>query len=120
MVMIMNNKRTIRIQFLIIVLFLTLVPFCFSQDENDWSKFRGSISNNGYREGTVPPQLSLIWSFSTENFIYGSTAVVDGRVYIGSYDNNVYCLDADTGDKIWSYATKASIHSSPAVYEEKV
>jgi hypothetical protein len=37
--------------------------------------------------------------------ITSSPAVVDGKVYIGSGDNNVYCLNAFTGDKIWNYST---------------
>ena len=36
-------------------------------------------------------------------------------VYFGSYDNNVYALNASTGAKLWSYATGAGVQSSPAV-----
>lgn len=32
-------------------------------------------------------------------------SVRDGRVYSGSYDNNVYCLDANTGKQIWKFST---------------
>jgi outer membrane protein assembly factor BamB len=36
-------------------------------------------------------------------------------VYIGSDDNNLYCLDASTGAEIWRYTTGDAIQSSPAV-----
>jgi len=39
----------------------------------------------------------------------------DGKVYVGSADQNVYCLDASTGSKIWNYRTGKMVHSSPAV-----
>jgi DNA primase catalytic subunit len=39
-----------------------------------------------------------------------SPAVVGGMVYVGSYDHNVYCLDALTGTKIWNYTTGDAVH----------
>ena len=44
-----------------------------------------------------------------------SPAVVDGVVYIGSLDDNLYALNAANGDKLWDYNTKGGIYSSPAV-----
>jgi outer membrane protein assembly factor BamB len=37
-------------------------------------------------------------------------------VYVGSYDANVYALNASTGAKLWSYTTGSYVaYSSPAV-----
>lgn len=36
-------------------------------------------------------------------------------MYVGSYDDNVYALNAKTGAKIWSFKTAAPVSSSPAV-----
>jgi len=36
-------------------------------------------------------------------------------VYIGSEDNNVYCLNASDGSKIWNFTTPGWVDSSPAV-----
>ena len=44
-----------------------------------------------------------------------SPAVVDGSVYIGSYDGKVYALDAVNGRLKWSFATGYAVVSSPAV-----
>ena len=41
--------------------------------------------------------------------------MVNGVVYFGSYDGNVYALDAGTGVTLWSYATGNPAQSSPAV-----
>ena len=41
--------------------------------------------------------------------------MANGVVYIGSYDDNVYALNARTGAKLWSYATGYLVYSSPAV-----
>lgn len=45
-------------------------------------------------------------------------AVADGRLYIGSYldqDHNVYCLDAKTGKKLWSYLTRGAVLGTPTI-----
>ncbi|WP_020557243.1 PQQ-binding-like beta-propeller repeat protein [Embleya scabrispora] len=55
------------------------------------------------------------WSYSTGAEVDSSPAVVDGVVYIGSHDKNVYALDAATGTKKWAYTTGHVVGSSPAV-----
>jgi outer membrane protein assembly factor BamB len=52
--------------------------------------------------------------------MWSSPAVVDGKVYVGSYDGNVYCLDASTGNLAWKYTTGDIVSSSPAVANGKV
>ena len=44
-----------------------------------------------------------------------SPTVVNGKVYFGSGDGNVYAADAQTGTLIWKFATKDVVHASPAV-----
>ena len=44
-----------------------------------------------------------------------SPAVVDGKVYFGSGDGNVYAVDAKSGVLQWKFATKDVVHASPAV-----
>jgi eukaryotic-like serine/threonine-protein kinase len=47
--------------------------------------------------------------------VSSSPAIVSGVVYIGSYDNNVYALNASTGQKVWAFKTGEQVQSSPAV-----
>ena len=49
--------------------------------------------------------LGLKWSYATGNRVQSSPAVVNGVVYVGSDDHNVYALNASTGAKLWSYTT---------------
>jgi outer membrane protein assembly factor BamB len=62
-------------------------------------------------------QLTLDWSYTNGNgfHINSSPAIVNGVVYIGSSDDNVYALDARTGAKLWNYTTGRAVRSSPAV-----
>ena len=41
--------------------------------------------------------------------------MANGVVYVGSYDDNVYALNASTGALLWKYTTGYDVESSPAV-----
>src|SRR3972149_4353627 len=55
----------------------------------------------------------LVWSFETEDEIRGSPAIQDGVIYIGSYDHNLYVLNADNGSFFWKYAADGGIGTPP-------
>ena len=42
---------------------------------------------------------------------HSSPAVANGVVYVGSYDNNVYALNASTGALLWQYTTGQEVWS---------
>lgn len=63
------------------------------------------------------------WRFSTNTphgGMQSSPAVVDGTVYVGSDNNYVYALDAETGDCDWRFQTNRWVRSSPAVVDGTV
>ncbi|MCU1652868.1 MAG: PGF-pre-PGF protein [Pseudonocardia sp.] len=41
--------------------------------------------------------------------------VIEDTVYVGSYDQKVYALDAATGTERWTHTTGSRVFSSPAV-----
>jgi len=57
--------------------------------------------------------LRLFAHYKTGGAVRSSPAVVNGVVYIGSDDNNVYALSAK--GLLWSYPTGGAVYSSPAV-----
>jgi Zn-dependent protease len=63
---------------------------------------------------------TFIWKYTTGDFVHSSPAVVNGKVYVGSHDHSVYCLDSSTGDFIWKYTTGNYVVSSPAVVDGRV
>lgn len=60
-----------------------------------------------------------LWRLTDYSFDTTLTpAIAGGRLYIGSYldqDHNLYCFDAKTGKKIWSYLTRGAVLGTPAV-----
>jgi outer membrane protein assembly factor BamB/tRNA A-37 threonylcarbamoyl transferase component Bud32 len=63
---------------------------------------------------------SPIWTFTCEDEVRGTPNYSDGVLYIGSYDHNLYALEADNGKFIWKYAAEGGIVSKPAINENKV
>jgi len=85
-----------------------------------WPMFHHDLSHTGYSTSKAPNTNNTIWSYTTGDDVFSSPAVADGKVYVGSMDRNVYCLNASTGDFIWNYTTGSSVLSSPAVADGKV
>jgi outer membrane protein assembly factor BamB len=57
----------------------------------------------------------LRWSHSTGGYVYGSPAVWNLRVLIGSYSGNFYAFDAATGDIRWQFKANGPISGSATV-----
>jgi eukaryotic-like serine/threonine-protein kinase len=49
------------------------------------------------------------------DFYLSSPVVVDGLVYFGSGDTNIYALDAASGQLKWKFKTGDVVHASPAI-----
>ncbi|MFZ2451920.1 MAG: PQQ-binding-like beta-propeller repeat protein [Methylovulum miyakonense] len=87
----------------------------------NWTDFRGGQRNQGYNpyENVINKnnveQLTERWQFTAGNAVASSPAVVNGVVYVGSYDGNVYAINAATGVQKWAYPTGGIVGSSPAV-----
>jgi outer membrane protein assembly factor BamB/tRNA A-37 threonylcarbamoyl transferase component Bud32 len=64
--------------------------------------------------------VKALWDFACEDEIRGTPTLHDGFLYIGSYDNNLYTLDATSGEFLWKYPTNGGIVSRPAVYDGNV
>jgi outer membrane protein assembly factor BamB len=67
---------------------------------------------------------AVIWSFDNDGDMkqvsISSPCLANGRLYIGEgfhqdSDCKLYCLDAETGKKLWEKVTKSHVESSPRV-----
>ena len=76
-----------------------------AQHTSDYSPVAGSTMSIG----------KLMWNYTTADIVFSSPAVSNGVVYVGSYDSNVYALNATTGATVWNYTTGGAVLSSPAV-----
>jgi outer membrane protein assembly factor BamB len=85
----------------------------------DWPLFRGDPLMTGASGAKVPVTLEEKWSFKTGDGkrtggIEGAPAVVDGIVYVASFDKHLYAIELATGKMKWK--TKIGyVKASPAV-----
>jgi len=82
---------------------------------SDWPMFGHDSQGTRVAESTAPDKMYCLWRTETGGPVFSSPAVVGGKVYIGSTDDNLYCLDGTTGSVVWKYACGNDVQSSPAV-----
>ena len=105
----------------------------------DWNTYLNGNARAGYSPVTLAPDLKLAWTYKSPakpmkawagpraepieghlmkhrvNFDDAMQVVMqDGRVYFGSVvDHRLHCVDAKTGDPIWSFRTEGPIRWHP-------
>lgn len=62
----------------------------------------------------------VLWTFTADDEIRSSPLCSRGIVFFGSYDTNMYALNAKSGDFLWKAPTKSGICSSPTMVEDLV
>lgn len=62
----------------------------------------------------APGDIKPIWAFRVEDAVRSTPLVYKGIVYVGSYDNNLWALDAKDGNLLWKFPTEGGIGSSPS------
>jgi outer membrane protein assembly factor BamB/tRNA A-37 threonylcarbamoyl transferase component Bud32 len=71
--------------------------------------------------GFSPPQdITPKWKFKCEDEVRSSPRIAEGTLYIGSYDYNLYAINAEDGSFLWKYPTASGIASTPCIHENVV
>ena len=86
----------------------------------EWPLFRGDASLSGIAASEVLDELDLLWSHEVGGAITSSPVVSGGRVYFGSDDGFVYCLDAETGERKWAFETEDLVEAPPLIADGAV
>jgi len=131
-------KTPIRIAFLAVSLWLVVSLSLASQPGSNataqtatrnissgtWLTFMENCYRTGSAAHASGPKVGEnIWTFRESVFpapFAASPAVHGNRVYVGSDNGNLYCLDAFTGLKIWKFEAAYEIFASPAVAAGRV
>jgi outer membrane protein assembly factor BamB len=64
------------------------------------------------------PSPEVQWTFKTQGAIWGSAAVSNGVVYVGSNDHSLYAVDIKTGAQKWKFDTAGEVRSTAAFTTE--
>jgi len=108
-----------------------------------FTMFRGNAERNLSAIGKVPRRPKLLWRFQTHGKLEGkyeqrgSATVTSGtlwqglgwtgqplllgdRVYFGSSDSYVYCLDRQTGQVVWYYPNHHVIKGTISIFGDRI
>lgn len=95
---------------------ITMLVLCGSALGQDAPMFRSNLQHTGvYKAAGVPSFTKVKWKFRTDGLVMSSPAVVDGTVYVGSTDHNLYAINGETGALKWKFPTGSRVTSSPAI-----
>ena len=81
----------------------------------DSAMFRGDLEHNANSTGGPPALHGIRWKFETHGEVVSTPAIVQGVVFVGSNDGNLYALDQQTGAMKWKFEAHSRVPSSPAV-----
>jgi len=85
--------------------------YCSAQQ----AQFRGNAAHTGIYNSTEKfENVALHWQYKTNGAMRSTPLAVNNKVYVGSGNGYLYCLDT-TGKQVWKFAAGSGIHSSPAV-----
>lgn len=84
------------------------------QSDEEWSRFGYDTANTSHAPGNTGPDddPEKQWRFETnDKNVVSSPAVVDGTVYVGSDDTNLYAMDSGSSDLGSGTPTPAPVNS---------
>jgi len=98
----------------------------------DWRQSRGDARNSAVARLQAPASDPVrSWTFEASGRVFGfapnmtvwsspALGVIEGRavIAIGSYDKNVYLLDAASGSLRWKFTTGDGVFAAPAIYRD--
>ncbi|MCA9202690.1 MAG: PQQ-like beta-propeller repeat protein, partial [Planctomycetales bacterium] len=88
---------------------------------DDWPLYRGDARSSGVASGTLPAELDVAWTFKVEKGAFEATPIiVDGVVYIGDLDGELYALKLADGKQLWKTETDSGFIAAPAYRDGKL
>jgi outer membrane protein assembly factor BamB len=60
----------------------------------------------------------VLWSFDTENSIWGEALLVENTLYFADSGGKIYALDAETGDPVWQTEYSGNVVGGLALIED--
>jgi len=84
------------------------------------AKKTGALERIKVPNVSIDQMIKPLWVFRCEDEVRGSPTYDLGNIFIGSYDNNLYCLDGALGEFRWKFPTDGGIVTRPFVSNDLV
>jgi outer membrane protein assembly factor BamB len=91
-----------------------------ARDADDWPTYRGNATRSGRYAGTLPTTLKSAWKTQLVGRLT-QPVISDGRLFTVARDyQELYALDADSGDILWSRNLPGKVDSAPTCHKGMV
>lgn len=83
---------------------------------SDWAQLQNDAAHTGYTSDEPKPPFRLLWhrDLAEPMATANQVIVADAKVFVGTNYGNLYALNRNTGETVWTYKTPAPILGSPA------
>ncbi len=88
---------------------------CIVEDSVFITTYNGYVYSLNTNNGTINWEILI-----SDNPIFSSIICKNQKLYFGSINSKIYCLNATNGLEIWSYPTALLIKNSPALLEDRL
>ena len=102
---------------------ILIVCLCFLLHLNTAAQMlRGNSQLNGSYSSEEPIKGldGVKFHFQTDGPVRSSPVAHQGKIYFGSADGNLYCINSNTGERIWAFKTDGAVQSTPTVANNNV
>lgn len=115
-----NNQEVVSLQDRVRVALVQRDSASESSVEGDWCQSHGNGSRTGRAAIDLAPPLSVAWEFIAHDPHLTPPVATGDAVYVASWDQHLYCLDAETGAGRWRWQARTVIEQAPIVHRGRV
>jgi len=91
-----------------------------STEKSSWSMYGYDGTNSFNYPDAAPETNDIIWNADFDADFSASPAIIDGLIYVGGTDYNLYCIDAITGEEVFKHHFPSQVVSSPCVVGDMI
>ncbi len=99
--------------FSIPVFIITFIILFSYPSAASWQNVGGDLAHSGYSDNSIIP-LQMIWKYKVGGPEISAPIVDNGILFVGSDDNNLYAIDATTGEPKWQYPALGRVYTPTA------
>lgn len=86
----------------------------------DWPTLRRDLARSGRADEQVGPPYRVAWTATFDGQMiptHTEPIVAADRVFIGTYQGGLYCVDASSGERLWKIELPGAILHSPCYWQ---
>lgn len=80
----------------------------------------GALTRINYKSKQKEQKIRPLWTFKCEDEIRSTVLCENGKIYCGSYDNNLYVISASDGEFLWKFPTNGGIVTKPVFVDDQI